>query len=223
VSILRSTLEFNAASFGGGIFNEAPLVVIDSTLAGNEALIDGGGIWSVENNLTSTNIYNSTIAYNDADEDRDGYGTGGGVHIAVGNTNVGFNVRNTLLALNTYENSPLADDCSVEGTTTLDSYGVNLFGTSDGCTISTMSGFWGYFVGNLSALQNNGGPTDTVALLNNSYNNAIDAGDYPQGCVDDAGNTIATDQRGFARSAGAWCDVGAYEFDPDRIFINGFD
>ena len=219
-----STFAFNTGYLGGGIYNYRLLTLIDSTIVGNEALSDGGGIYGVEDTDSATNIYSSTIAYNDADEDRDGIGSGGGVHIASGNSTTGFNLRNTLVTGNFYANSPQTDDCAVSSGATLDSYGVNLIGSSDGCTISTVIGFWGYFVGNLGALQNNGGPTDTVALLNNSYNNAIDAaGPYPEGCVDDQGNTIATDQRGFARSAGAWCDVGAYEFDPDRIFINGFD
>ena len=68
------------------------------------------------------------------------------------------------------------------------------------------------------------GPTDTVALLGSgSSNNAIDGGDPAQGCVDDLGNTLPVDQRGYARNVGSHCDIGAYEFDPDRIFIDGFD
>jgi len=42
----------------------------------------------------------------------------------------------------------------------------------------------------------------------------------------DAGNSfLANDQRGpgFARSIGARADIGAYEFDPDRIFADGLD
>jgi hypothetical protein len=221
--VSASTIAFNTAYEGGGIYNYRHLILIDSTIALNEALTDGGGILGVEGSDSATNIYSSTIVFNDADEDRDGVGSGGGVHILAGNSSIGFNLRNTLLTGNTYANSPQSDDCYTDSGAYLYSYGVNLLGTSSGCTISTVSGFWTQFVGNLGPLQDNGGPTDTVALLNIGYNNAIDAGAYPEGCTDDSGNTIATDQRGFARSAGQWCDVGAYEFDPDSIFINGFD
>jgi hypothetical protein len=54
----------------------------------------------------------------------------------------------------------------------------------------------------LGPLADNGGPTQTHALLPGSP--AIDAGD----------NTAcpATDQRGVTRPLGAACDIGAYEF-----------
>jgi hypothetical protein len=51
----------------------------------------------------------------------------------------------------------------------------------------------------LAPLANNGGPTDTIALLAGSP--AIDAGDDCPG----------TDQRGSARPLGASCDAGAFE------------
>ena len=54
----------------------------------------------------------------------------------------------------------------------------------------------------------------------NAFNNAINSGVR---CTDDQGNPILTDQRGFARTEGIACDAGAYEFDPDRSFTNGFD
>ena len=51
----------------------------------------------------------------------------------------------------------------------------------------------------LAQLTDNGGPTDTIALLEGSP--AIDAGD----------DCPATDQRGLARASGATCDAGALE------------
>lgn len=57
-----------------------------------------------------------------------------------------------------------------------------------------------------TALANNGGPTDTYALLPGSP--AIDAGDNsPTACP-------SPDQRGVVRPIGVACDVGAYEFAP---------
>src|SRR5690606_29583266 len=55
----------------------------------------------------------------------------------------------------------------------------------------------------IDSLQNDGGFTQTMALLPGSP--AIDAGD----------NTAcpATDQRGVTRPQGPQCDIGAYEYD----------
>ncbi len=66
----------------------------------------------------------------------------------------------------------------------------------------------------LGPLRPNGGPTWTHALLPGSP--ALDAGD---------GGSMSSDQRGngFPRVIGARADIGAYERDPDRIFIAGFD
>jgi hypothetical protein len=62
---------------------------------------------------------------------------------------------------------------------------------------------------NLGPLQDNGGPTETHALLTGSV--AIDQ--IPEvDCVDADGEPLTTDQRGFPR--GSMCDVGAFEVQP---------
>jgi hypothetical protein len=58
----------------------------------------------------------------------------------------------------------------------------------------------------LGLLQNNGGPTQTHALLAGSA--AIDTAVLA--------NCPATDQRGISRPQGGQCDIGAYEADPAR-------
>jgi len=61
-----------------------------------------------------------------------------------------------------------------------------------------------------AGLANNGGPTQTIALVAGSH--AIDA--IPlAACTDQIGKRITTDQRGFPRPDGAesLCDIGAYE------------
>jgi hypothetical protein len=62
-----------------------------------------------------------------------------------------------------------------------------------------------------AGLSNNGGPTQTIALLSGSP--AIDAIPLAS-CTDQDGNQLTTDQRGFPRpDAGEQvCDIGAYEF-----------
>jgi hypothetical protein len=58
-------------------------------------------------------------------------------------------------------------------------------------------------------LANNGGPTQTIALLRGSPAlNAIPKGQ--NGCAT-ATDRIATDQRGVKRPQGKKCDIGAYE------------
>jgi hypothetical protein len=68
---------------------------------------------------------------------------------------------------------------------------------------------------NLGPLQNNGGPTMTMALASTSA--AIDAGSSI--------GAPATDQRGCPRNVGLAPDIGAYElFDiADVVFRDGFE
>jgi len=63
----------------------------------------------------------------------------------------------------------------------------------------------------LGPLANNGGSTQTHALLTGSP--AIDAGNAG-GCTDNLGVVLKTDQRGFHRPIGLHCDIGAVEVGP---------
>ena len=207
--VSKSTLSQNYTGVnGGGIYNDSNLVVINSTIALNNADNDGGGIYNTAATGTA-NVYSTSIVFNGADFDQNG-GNGGGVF---NNTAVGsiFNLRNSLVAGNNLSNAPVYDECSG----VLTSYGRNLFGAGHACTINIGLG-GGYANLNsfafLGPLQNNGGPTFTVALLPGS--NAIDFGDPVFGCTDFNGVTIPTDQRGLPRAVGFACDVGAYEYSP---------
>jgi predicted outer membrane repeat protein len=63
---------------------------------------------------------------------------------------------------------------------------------------------------NLGPLADNGGPTETHALLPGSV--AIDR--IPEvDCVDADGEPLTKDQRGVARPQGNACDVGAFELE----------
>jgi hypothetical protein len=67
----------------------------------------------------------------------------------------------------------------------------------------------------LGPLANNGGPTQTMALLPGSP--AIDSGN-PSGCTDGLGHLLKTDQRGDPRpniEDTGGCDRGAYERQSD--------
>ncbi len=211
-----STIASNAAAYGGGLVNYSNLVVVNSTVAGNEALTNGGGIYAVASTSTA-NIYSSTIAYNDADYDRMGY-SGGGIFVEGGSATL--NLRNTLVAGNTVGNTPVYDDC----TGVLGIYGNNKFSNTDGCTAAAGSPGSATFIDSLNELgplQNNGGSTETIALVPPS--GMIDGGDATLGCIDQNSAPLATDQRGFPRTYGAYCDIGAFEYGADKIFANGFD
>jgi len=61
-------------------------------------------------------------------------------------------------------------------------------------------------------LSNNGGPTETVALLSTSPAiNAIPVSPINY-CTDLSGNPVTTDQRGVPRPQGTGCDIGAFEW-----------
>ncbi len=212
LNLSASTIAFNTAVVGGGLYNTGDVVMSDSTIASNQATENGGGIYD---SGTSANIYNSTIAYNDANSNADSTGYGGGAYIVNGAT---LNLRNSLLVGNYVRGDPtFGNDCYGDGT--LVPHGRNLTTTIGFCNVATSSS-WALLnsLALLGPLQDNGGPTQTIALLSGS--NAIDTAGA---CVDYYGNPILTDQRGFARIIGSACDVGAYEFDPDRIFSNGFE
>jgi hypothetical protein len=129
-------------------------------------------------------------------------------------------VKNTLLA-----NSTAGGNCDNDTTN-----GAAVF-TSNGHNLSDDNSCAAYFnqTGDINdpsggagldpaGLQNNGGPTDTIALLATSP--AVDA--IPVSptnyCTDANGNPLATDQRGVTRPQGPACDIGAFELAPSVAF-----
>ena len=218
--IENATFSNNSAYDGGAIQGSGQLVMINTTIAGNHAANNGGGLNRDESSSGAWNVYNATIVYNDADSDADHNGSGGGIFVGQDSGVVGtLNIYNTLVAGNTVQESPQADDCSGSGI--LNTHANNLFGSTAGCPIVQVSGAYGQInsLGYLGLLADNGGATKTVALLRGS--SAIDAG-YSSGCFDNFSDLIKVDQRGAPRPVGPACDVGAYEYSDD-IFKNGFD
>jgi hypothetical protein len=91
--------------------------------------------------------------------------------------------------------------------------GFNLVGDPDQCFFPT-DGDITNVDPLLGPLQDNGGPTETHALLPDSP--AIDAIPVAD-CTDDAGDPILVDQRGVPRPQSIACDIGAYEFELPTI------
>jgi Dockerin type I domain len=228
VTIASSTFSSNEAQFGGAIYqdNNSSLVVSASTLQNNTAVMYGGGAY-----ISSTAFFsNSTIAGNQAQfggglisfgaitaadttiAGNVASSSGGGIYV---NSNETASLYNTIVATNTLSNHTTASDI----TGTLDHIlasgqsrsSNNLIGTGGSGGLS--NGIRGNIVGSnpkLGALQNNGGPTNTMALQTGSP--AINAGSNAL-AVDANGHALTTDQRGagFSRIGGGVVDIGAYE------------
>jgi len=197
VTLERCTLSGNVANGttspggGAGIFlTNSTLALINSTVSGNSAKLDGGGLggYSFDPAPWAT-ITSATITANTADSDGADGGDGGGLYVSNGTVvltgsiiagNIGAQCARSEVGTLTSNGYNLASDASCE----LDSPG-DLPSTAPG----------------LGPLADNGGVNLTHALLPRSP--AIDAGD--------AGYCPDTDQRGVTRPIGAECDIGAFE------------
>ncbi|PSB00656.1 choice-of-anchor Q domain-containing protein [Merismopedia glauca] len=192
-TVVNSTIAYNSTGdgTGGGITNRDDLTVINSTIFGNLGADGlGGGI----ENYGDLTLTSSTISGNFANG-----APGGGLQ------NCGTATLTSNIIAGNEGNQDINGEFSECGV--LISGGNNLIGNGDGVS-GLINGVNGDIVGTtanpinplLTTLRNNGGPTQTLALLPGSP--AINAGSNPLG--------LATDQRGFNRSIGQ-TDIGAYE------------
>lgn len=187
LNLIDSTVSGNSATTLGGLYQVGGTAnITNSTISGNETTSQAGfssGV--VADEAALINIRNSTIASNTSSR------LGGGIMTTTGATVL---VKNTIVAGNTQDN---CDTAQFGGA--ISSQGNNI-STDDSCpfTKTTDEQDTNPLLG---PLQDNGGPTDTRALLSGSP--AIDAGtntDCP-----------AADQRGVTRPQGLRCDIGAFE------------
>ena len=190
-----------AASRGGGIWNEGSLVITGSAVADNRA-VDGGGIWSGPGSATS--LENTTVAENSSSADGGGLwlgapaeitattvggnnaATGGGVFISLGAGAIG--AERSIVAGNV---SGRARQCHGK----LQSLGHNVE-QGHRCGFDSPSDLEDTDA-RLRPLGGNGGPTPTMALSARSP------------ATDLAGACGGRDQRGAPRDRS--CDAGAYE------------
>jgi len=203
--VRQSTFSANSAYSGGGIFSAGAMLVSNSTLSGNSARYHGGGIFN--GGAGNLNLYDSTIVGNQADSDANGIGTGGGL-----SNSATLNVRNVLVAFNVRKlpGGAVSEDCVGP----IGAYGNNNFGgVPPACTLTQVGvGAVGQanFSYEIGPLQDNGGLTFTHALIPPTA--MIDGSEPTVGCIQGDGQTLVEDQRGYARSAGARCDIGAFEY-----------
>lgn len=191
LKITNSTISGNTAAYDGGgirhIFGD--LRISNSTIAGNHAGRNGGGIDGYgQNNSTGTVSLNAvTVARNTAE-------FGGGIYNGDGPD--GFTVQNSLIALN--EAAMAGDDCSADGLG-FGSLGHNLLSTGAGCSGFDAPSDLVRADPKIGKLSNNGGPTETIALKNHSA--AIGAASKQ--------TAPSRDQRGSKRDKHP--DIGAFE------------
>ena len=220
LTLIDSTVSDNSASDGGGIYNDiGTMTLTHSTVSDNSADNedgggDGGGIYQLYGTMTLTN---STVSDNTA------HGRGGGIYADVtkeGNMTLtsstisgnradgggGIQVVDRgsgIVAKATLKNTIVANNTPADcGNTAggIASLGHNIFGDISCPPLGTgdMSGTNPL----LGPLANNGGPTQTHALLTGSP--AIDA-------VPPADLTVTDDQRGISRPQGSAGDIGSVE------------
>ena len=191
MTINNSTVSGNSAIEGGGIFGGGDVTVNNSTISNNNALL-GGGVFNYIGGFT---INDSTITGNAAD-------TGGGIYTYYDPVTL----NRALVTGNAASNGREA-----YGYANVGNY--NLFGYDgdDGIGGFTLGptdivpGI-GVQVSNIldTTLQNNGGETNTHALVPGSP--AVDA-------IPAASCGATTDQRGITRPQGPDCDIGAFELE----------
>ena len=179
----------NTASLsnGGGASNAGTFTATSCTFSGNSA-DTGGGLYNGAGTMT---LLNCTVTGNT------GNNSGGGIRRSGGT----FRVANTIVASNTSANGA---DCF--GTFVSDGYNLIAISTPsagfvDGVNHDIVGTAATPLLVFLGPLQDNGGPTDTTAILF--------SGSYPVNAAN--GATAPThDQRGFIRSGNA--DIGAFEY-----------
>jgi hypothetical protein len=236
LTIDSSTISYNEATRGGGIRNAGGhMEITNSTISSNTAYARGGGIM----NYGTAFIAFSTITNNEANTlgllclvdgiQETARACGGGIFNDYDATTSGrISIGNSILAGNIDNRSRFQDgfspDCFSPVLFSFTSFRGNLVGIlTSNCNMRDT--IWGDqrfdTVGTpenpvdprLDLLRNNGGPTETHALLTGSP--AIDTG---------TGATSATffdcppaDQRGVVRPQAVQCDIGAFEDQPKPI------
>ncbi|MBK6722222.1 MAG: IPT/TIG domain-containing protein [Acidobacteria bacterium] len=198
LNVTNSTISGNSTNIsagqGGGIANSGTLTVTNSTISGNSSS-GGGGI----NNSSSgaVTVTNSTITSNTA-----GLFCGGGIYNSATST---VNSRSSIIANN------ICSGAGFDIVGTLTSQGYNLIGVAGAISGGSNDIVIEYDDAMLGPLANNGGPTETHAVLPGSP--ALDKGI-------NALVPLTADQRGagFARTvdnsptnAADGTDIGAYE------------
>jgi hypothetical protein len=218
LTVLNSTFAGNTTTNGGGgIAAHDPtgtVLIANSTFNGNTA-VAGGGILLSNGNLT---LAQTTISGNTASDTGDGlyFGYSGEKSVASDHQGVDaqgptaadvgtVTITGAIVAGNDDGTDDIAADPEAGVAATIAS---SVIGTVNGVTVTDGGGNQnGVSVPGLAPLADNGGATQTMALLTGSP--AIDKGPNPVASF--PGNEFDQRGDGFARVVGSSVDVGAFE------------
>jgi hypothetical protein len=229
----RGTLTINDSTISGntgsGVTNYGNLTIQSSTISGNtdrgvdnsyanltiqSSTISGNGGEGVANFAGQVTVTNSTISGNSGGLSNTGTVSGYCEFFSQCSPGI-LTLNNSLIAGN-----QAGGDVANNGVVNANNYnlfGGGLIGFTPGPTDSVANVSLEQIIG---PLQNNGGPTQTHALVAGSP--AIDAGN-PNGCLDSAGLPLQTDQRGLPRAfdgnhdGTVRCDIGAFELQAQEV------
>jgi predicted outer membrane repeat protein len=225
-TITATTFYHNSGKSGGGgllFFGGGDLTVTACTFSANTSPVGGAGIFTLCATGTTVTIANCTLNQNETpgigggllasgpgtlrlanDTVAGNHGNGGGLFLSPALGTPSAILLNTIVANNIDATNQASDISgtviaafslvrSTKGATFIGYTGSDLFGVDP----------------HLGPLQNNGGPTQTMALLAGSP--AIDTG-YDG--VTGPPYFLTTDQRGHLRKVGLHVDIGAFEYMP---------
>lgn len=200
LNIVKSTFKNNTANGtstqnGGAIYiqDEVDVTLVDVTFSGNTSLGSAGGgalhMDAGDNSLTASfdTFYNNSVSS----------GAGNDFY------QVGTSSSTSLAENNIFASG--GDECG--GTLTQYTFTNNLSSDSDCGSLGAATG--------LSAISDNGGVVETIALSSGS--NAVDT------AVAGSLGCYATDARGITRPFGAACDIGAFEYVEGDISLSESD
>ena len=211
ITVTGSAMVDNSATDGGAISAEVyPLVMVNSTLSGNMATANGGAIYSASQSAVA--LTDCTVSGNSAGAEGGGVFSSGSQAVALVNTIVGDNSATTA--------GPDVEG-AVTGNNSLVRDGTSLTGMSNGSAGNQVGTSAQPVEPMLGTLRNNGGPTETMALLPGSP--AIQAGGVVTTVAQSAGTsnqTIYVANAGLIASA-----PGAYlvSIDGEEIEVTNAD
>jgi hypothetical protein len=221
VKLTDCAISGNTASFfdGGGVFNgdQSTLILNNSTVSGNSASGDGGGIANYQHSAVT--LINSTVSANTSATDGGGIVNNNSTLTLINSTMAGNSATTvgggisdsgTLMIKSTLIASNKGGNCSLTGgVATSDGYNLSDDASCSAILTSTTDSNNGTAGLDSKGLQNNGGPTNTIALLSTSP--AVDGVPVADCTLTDGITAVATDQRGVTRPQGPACDIGAFE------------